>query len=60
MEKKSNKGLIITIVILSILLLGSVGYIAYDKFYLNDEKETVKEEQKTEEKLSDETIKKTT
>ena len=58
MEKKSNKGFIITIVILSILLLGAVGYIAYDKFYLNDEKETVKEEQKTEEKLSEEEIKK--
>ena len=31
-KKKSNKGLIITIVILIILLLGLAGYICYDKY----------------------------
>ena len=37
-KKKSNKGLIITIVILIILLLGLAGYICYDKFLTSDEK----------------------
>lgn len=31
-KKKSNKGFIVAIVILSLLLVGSVGYITYDKF----------------------------
>ena len=35
MEKK-NTGLIITIVVLVVLLLGLGGYVCYDKFYLDD------------------------
>ena len=31
-KKKSNKGLIVLVVILAILLVGSIGYICYDKF----------------------------
>ena len=38
-NKKSNKVLIVLVVVLSILLLGAVGYICYDKFFTNDEKE---------------------
>ena len=30
-QKKSNKGLIILVVVLIVLLLGSTGYICYDK-----------------------------
>ena len=37
MEKKKNKGLIITIIILVILLLGLASYIAYDKLYQTKE-----------------------
>ena len=33
MEKK-NTGLIITIVVLVVLLLGLLGYVCYDKLYL--------------------------
>ena len=36
-KKKSNTGLIITIVILIIFLLGLAGYICYDKFLTSDE-----------------------
>ena len=32
-KKKSGKGLVVIIVILTVLLLGAVGYICYDKFY---------------------------
>lgn len=38
MEKKSNKGLIITIIILVLLLIGVSGYLVYDKFLSNDGK----------------------
>ena len=43
-KKKSNKGLIITIVILIILLLGLAGYICYDKFLTSDEKNNALDE----------------
>lgn len=48
MEKKSNKGLIVIIVILSLLLVGVSGYLVYDKMFSNEE---VKEENKIEEKV---------
>ena len=35
-EKKNNKGLIWLIIILIILVLGLVGYIVYDKGFIND------------------------
>ena len=37
MEKKSNKGLIITIVVLSLLLVGVSGYLVYDKVLSKEE-----------------------
>ena len=46
MENKSNKGMIIIIVILSLLLVGVSGYLVYDKMFSKDE---VKEKGKTEE-----------
>ena len=48
MEKKTNKGLIVLIVILIVLLLASVSYICYDKFVNKDTKpkeETGKQEE---------------
>lgn len=42
--KKSNKGLIITIVILSILLASVSGYLVYDKFFNNEETKEEKNE----------------
>ena len=45
-KKKSNKGLIITIVILIILLLGLAGYICYDKFLTSDEKNNALDDSK--------------
>ena len=47
--KKSNKGLVITIVILIILLLGAAGYICYDKFLIKEEQTTPKTEETKEE-----------
>lgn len=45
--EKSNKGLVVTIVILIVLLLGVLGYVYYDKFYLKDDnEETVRLEKK--------------
>ena len=35
-KKKSNKGLIVLVVILAILLVGSIGYICYDKFMVKN------------------------
>lgn len=49
MEKKSNKGLIIVIVILSLLLVGVSGYLVYDKVFTKDD---VKENNQAEEKDS--------
>ena len=50
--KKSNKGLIITIIILIILLLGSAGYICYDKFLTKEEsKQTPPKTEETKEEL---------
>lgn len=46
MKKKSSKGLIITIVILALLLVGVSGYVVYDKFFSKEEVE--KGETKTE------------
>ena len=38
MEKsKTNKGLVVMVVILSIALLGAIGYICYDKFMVKVE-----------------------
>ena len=48
MEKKSNKEFIITIVILSISLLSSLGYICYDKFIDVDNKDKVQTQNKDE------------
>lgn len=49
MEKKTNKGLIVLIVILIVLLLASVSYICYDKFVNKDTKS--KEEIEKQEEL---------
>ncbi len=43
-NKKAGKGKIFAIIILVILLLGAVGYIAYDKFFTKEIKETEKAE----------------
>ena len=40
MEKKNNTGLVVTIIILVVLLLGLGGYICYDKFYLDKKDDT--------------------
>lgn len=46
MKKKSSKGLIITIVILALLLVGVSGYVVYDKFFIEEEvKEEIKNNQ---------------
>ncbi len=50
-KKKSNKGLIITIVILIILLLGLAGYICYDKFLTSDENNALDDKNQTKEEL---------
>lgn len=47
MEKKSSKGLIITIVVLALLLVGVSGYLVYDKFFIEEE---VTDNSKTENK----------
>ena len=49
MEKK-NTGLIVTIIVLAVCLLGSLGYIAYDKFL---KKEEPKQEEKKQEQKKD-------
>ena len=54
-NKKSNKGLIVLVVILSIALLGAIGYICYDKFMVKVEGPK-QEEPKQEEKLSEEEV----
>ena len=48
MEKKSNKGIIVVLVILILAVLGLGGYIVYDKFFTKDE--VKKYEPKTEKK----------
>ena len=57
-KKKSNKGLIAIIIILVILLLGSIGYICYDKGIFDGllGKDKPVEEPKKEEKLSEEEV----
>ena len=54
-NKKSNKGLIVLVVILSIALLGAIGYICYDKFMVKVE-DPKQEEPKQVEKLSEEEV----
>ena len=39
MEEKSNKGFIITIIILIVIILGLGGFIAYDKFLKKESEE---------------------
>ena len=60
MEKKSNKGLIVVLVIFIIATLCLGGYIAYDKFIVKEEvkeekedNETIQEEKKEETELTD-------
>ena len=53
-NKKSNKGLIVLVVILSILLIGAVGYICYDKLMVKEE--PVNNDSKEIEKLSEEEV----
>ena len=59
-KKKGRAGLIVTIIILILLLIGALGYIAYDKGYLDKllgKEEPVKEEVKKEEpKISKEEV----
>lgn len=55
-NKKSNKGLIVLVVILSILLIGAIGYICYDKFMAKEE--PVADNEPQEEKLSEDEVKK--
>ena len=54
-NKKNNKGLIITIIILIILLLGSAGYICYDKFLNNSKNDVVDDSKKVETKPKEDT-----
>ena len=55
MEKsKTNKGLVVMVVILSVLLMGAVGYICYDKFMVKEE--PVADNEPKEEKLSEEEV----
>lgn len=54
MEKKSNKGLIVLVVILAILLVGSIGYICYDKFVLDKDVNQVLSKTKNDLKVSNE------
>ncbi|MGM9879316.1 MAG: hypothetical protein ACI31R_04755 [Bacilli bacterium] len=57
MEKsKTNKGLVVMVVILSIALIGAIGYICYDKFMVKEDLK--QEETPKEEKLSEEEVKK--
>lgn len=58
MEKKKNKGLIITIIILVILLLGLITYIAYDKLY--QPKEETNQPVETTEEIKEEEPKEST
>ena len=51
MEKK-NTGLIITIVVLVVLLLGLFGYVCYDKFYLDKKDDASKVDNKTNENVN--------
>ena len=56
MEKKSSKGLIVVIIILSLLVLVLGGYIVYDKFFsyeTEDSVETEKEVQESKENLDE-------
>lgn len=46
-NKKSNKGLIVLIIFLIIIILGLSGYIVYDKFFDNKEVNTVEKKEKT-------------
>ena len=54
-KKKSNTGLIITIVILIIFLLGLAGYICYDKFLTSDENNALDDSKKVETKPKEDT-----
>ena len=57
MEKsKTNKRLVVMVVILSIALLGAVGYICYDKLMVKEE--PVADNEPKEEKLSEEEVEK--
>ena len=55
MEKKSNKGLIVTLIIVIILFIALAGYVVYDKCLINigqkEEKTETKEEKVKEEEL---------
>ena len=53
-NKKSNKGLIVLVVLLSVLLIGAVVYICYDKFMVKEE--SVNNDSKEIEKLSEEEV----
>ena len=55
-NKKSGKGKTVAIIILVILLLGAVGYIAYDKVFMKKTKGPEKTETKVEEKSKLESI----
>ena len=46
--EKNNKGLIVLVAILSVIILGLVGYIAYDKISVNDENENIVDNNKEE------------
>lgn len=52
MEKNGNKCLIVLVVILAILLVGSIGYICYDKFVLDKDVNQVLSKAKRELKVS--------
>lgn len=53
-KKKSNKGLIVLVVILAILLVGSIGYICYDKIVLDKDINQVLSKTKRDLKASNE------
>ena len=61
MEKKSNKGIIVLVVLMFIIILGLVGYICYDKGVfdglLGKDKPKPKQEEQVEEKLTEEEVK---
>ena len=51
---KKEKKLIMVIVVLSVLLLGSVGYICFDKFVLKDNDTEIKDNNKKDEDTDNE------
>lgn len=56
-KKKGNKGLVIALVIIIVLLLGGIGYFAYDKFIAKNKADSHEKDKKKDDPKEEDTIK---